>query len=131
MWGDLDPLGIVFYPRYYEWIEASTHLFFESIGLSINALWEERLIQFGLIETSCRYSRPGRYHQQICIVTHIDALNRYTLTLKHRIHCAIDELLMVTGFERRVCMDVSDPKNIRAKSIPADIFAVLSDAMKE
>jgi len=27
MWGDLDSLGIVFYPRYYEWIDASGHLF--------------------------------------------------------------------------------------------------------
>jgi acyl-CoA thioesterase FadM len=26
-WGDLDALGIVFYPRYYEWIDAAAHHF--------------------------------------------------------------------------------------------------------
>ena len=26
-WGDLDPAGIVYYPRYYEWIDAAGHLF--------------------------------------------------------------------------------------------------------
>jgi len=30
--------GIVFYPRYYEWIDACGHLFFESIGLNIGKL---------------------------------------------------------------------------------------------
>ncbi len=25
-WGDLDPLGIVFYPRYYEWIDAASQI---------------------------------------------------------------------------------------------------------
>ncbi|HUU80038.1 MAG TPA: acyl-CoA thioesterase, partial [Acidobacteriota bacterium] len=62
MWGDLDSLGIVFYPRYYEWIDACGHLFFESISLNIGDLWRERKIIFGLVETSSRYFKPGRYH---------------------------------------------------------------------
>ena len=33
MWGDLDSLGIVFYPRYYEWMDACGHLLFESLRL--------------------------------------------------------------------------------------------------
>ena len=28
-WGDCDPAGIVFYPRYFEWFDASTILLFE------------------------------------------------------------------------------------------------------
>jgi YbgC/YbaW family acyl-CoA thioester hydrolase len=131
MWGDLDSLGIVFYPRYYEWIDACGHLFFESLGLTINTLWEERQIQFGLIESSCRYSQPGRYHDQIKIVTQIEDLQKFTLTLKHGIYRASDESLMVTGFEKRVCMNVTDPKNIRAMAIPEDIFRVLKSAMDE
>jgi len=54
MWGDLDSLGIVFYPRYYEWIDAAGHLFFDAIGLNLGSLMNERKIQFGLIETNCR-----------------------------------------------------------------------------
>jgi hypothetical protein len=38
MWGDLDPLGIVFYPRYYQWLDACGHLFFEAINLNIDKL---------------------------------------------------------------------------------------------
>ena len=60
MWGDLDALGIVFYPRYYEWFDACGHLFFEKINLNIGELWSERKILFGLAETSCRYLKPSK-----------------------------------------------------------------------
>lgn len=129
MWGDLDSLGIVFYPRYYEWIDASAHLFFESAGLDLGKLWGERQIQFGLIETSCRYASPGRYHQWTRIETTVKALGSKTLTLRHTIEDKVDARLMVTGIEKRICMDVSDPTTIRATAIPDDIHRVLENAI--
>lgn len=128
MWGDLDSLGIVFYPRYYEWIDACGHLFFESISLGIGQLWQERSLLFGLVETACRYFRPGRYHQKIRIVTHLDDLEEKTLQLKHRIIEAATDTLMVEGEEKRVCLDVSDPRQFRAVAIPADILTILQKA---
>ena len=128
MWGDLDPLGIVFYPRYYEWIDASGHLFFEAIGLNLHNLWQIRRILFGLIETSCRYHQSGHYHQKIQIHTRIDALADKVITLRHTIESAADHSLMVTGIEKRICMNVSNPKNIQAVEIPADLRGPLEQA---
>jgi YbgC/YbaW family acyl-CoA thioester hydrolase len=128
MWGDLDSLGIVFYPRYYEWIDACGHLFFESLGITIGDLWQERNILFGLVETSCRYFRPGRYHQEIVIITRIRELDRKSLLLEHLIQDAKDDGLLVKGFEKRICLDVSDPVNFRAADIPDDIYSVLDRA---
>lgn len=128
MWGDMDPLGIVFYPRYYEWIDACGHLFFESIHLTIGDLWQDRNILFGLVETSCRYFRPGRYHQIIRIITGIDALDNKTLSLRHTIRASDDDELMVQGFEKRICLDVTDPEDFRAIDIPMDIYAILKQA---
>ena len=128
MWGDLDSLGIVFYPRYYEWIDASGHLFFEAINLNLGDLWKERNIMFGLVETSCRYAKPGRYHQRIRIITDINQLNRKTLFLKHEILSADDDSLVVEGLEKRICLDLSDPLNLQAIRIPDDIYAILKDA---
>lgn len=129
LWGDLDSLGIVFYPRYYEWFDASGHLFFDSIGLNIATLWEQRQILFGLTGTSCLFSEPGRYYQSIRIVTQLEELTKKTLKLRHAIHNASNDALMVTGFENRICMDVTNPKKIRAISIPEDIYLVLKNAM--
>jgi len=129
MWGDLDSLGIVFYPRYYEWIDACGHLFFESINLNLGDLWRDRKIQFGLVETSCRYFKPGRYHQIIRIITNIDALNEKTVLLKHTIRESTGDTPLLEGFEKRICLDVSDPENFRAIDIPKDIYGVLKAAL--
>ena len=129
MWGDLDSLGIVFYPRYYEWIDACAHLFFESIDLRLDVLWENRQIQFGLVETSSRYYAPGRYHQTIKMVTQIEALTPKTVAFKHTVTRSSDDVLMLTANETRICMGVADPTNIRAVDIPEDIYSVLKKAM--
>lgn len=125
MWGDLDPLGIVFYPRYYEWIDGCGHLFFEAAGFRQGDLWKERSVIFGLVETSCKYFASGRYHQEIRIVTTLDALEEKKVLLKHEIRASEDDVLMVRGFERRICLDVSDPDYFRAVPIPGDIFEIL------
>jgi len=130
MWGDLDSLGIVFYPRYYEWIDASGHLFFESISLNIGELWQKRGILFGLVETSCRYLKPAGYHQEICIVTSIDGLDDKTVVLKHSIRSEENDELMAEGFEKRICLDVSDKESFRAVGFPGDIYAMLRNAME-
>ncbi len=131
MWGDLDPLGIVFYPRYYEWIDGCGHLFFEKAGLTMGTLWTGRKILFGLTETSCRYFKPARYHQMIRITTGIENLGEKTLTLKHRLESSTDAAPLAEGLEHRICMDVSDPGNMKAIPIPADIHAVLKKAQEE
>jgi YbgC/YbaW family acyl-CoA thioester hydrolase len=128
MWGDLDALGIVFYPRYYEWIDAGGHLFFEAIGLGLDKLWHEHNILFGLAKTTCRYFKPGRYHQRIRILTRIHELTPKTVSLKHDIESASDHVLMVEGLEKRICLDVSDPLKFRAIDIPADINQILAKA---
>jgi YbgC/YbaW family acyl-CoA thioester hydrolase len=128
-WGDLDSLGIVFYPRYYEWIDASGHLFFEKIGLNLADLWHARNIAFGLVETSCRYFKPGRYHQTVRIVTTLDTLEQKVIVLKHRIQARVDNELKVEGLEKRICLDVSSPKDFRAINIPSDIAVILNKAL--
>ena len=130
MWGDLDPAEIVFYPRFYEWFDASGHLFMESLGLDLDQLWKKRQVQFGLVETGCQYTRPGRYHEKVRIVTSIEDLAEKTLTLRYQIYHGSDDLPMVSGFEKRICMDVTDSDRIRAMAIPSDIYAIFAGAAK-
>ena len=125
MWGDLDPLGVVFYPRYYEWIDGSGHLFFQSIQLNLGNLIKENSIIFALLETGCKYHSPGRYHDQIKIITYIENLSDKTVLLRHDIVRSKDRKLMVEGFEKRICLNVSDPLKFKAIDIPKDIRDIL------
>jgi YbgC/YbaW family acyl-CoA thioester hydrolase len=128
-WGDLDSLGIVFYPRYYEWMDACGHMFFDTAGLPFERMWQEHGIVFGLVETGCRYFKAGRYHQKIRIITRLTHLDSKTLTFSHLIQDTGDGGLLVEGTEKRICMDASDPKDLKAVDIPIDVFDILKDAM--
>lgn len=128
-WGDLDSLGIVFYPRYYEWMSASTHLFFDALALNLGTLLQERRITFSLAETSARYLRPGRYQQMIRITTKIEALEDRTVALLHQIRSGTDSGLMVEGREKRICVHIAASGALRAIAIPDDLRACLRKAL--
>ena len=128
VWGDLDSLGIVFYPHYYKWIDASGHVFFQSLNLALESLRKERGIIFSLLETGCQYHLPGRYNEWIEIVTYIDDISDKVVLLQHDISRLSDRALMVKGFEKRICLDVSDPLKFKAIDIPHDIRIILTKA---
>ncbi len=128
MWGDLDALGIVFYPRFYEWMDANGHLFFDSIDVSLGDLLRARKLIFGLVETSCRYHKPGRYHQKINITTHIEDLASKVIVLKHSIADQSDDEIIAEGIEKRICLSVHDPNRMHAVKIPEDVFSILKSA---
>jgi len=129
MWGDLDALGIVFYPRYYEWFDSSAHQFFEFMGISHDRLWKEYGIVFGLAETQCRYLSAGRYHQQVKILTQLENLNKKGLTLRHTISHAEDGKPMVEGMEKRICMDASNHQDLKIATIPEMVYTALEQAL--
>ena len=129
MWGDLDALGIVFYPRYYEWFDACAHQFFEVIGIRHDRLWKDHGIVFGLAETQCRYLRAGRYHQRLKILTRLQDLNKRGLTLEHLITRAEDGRHMVVGTEKRICMDARNPLELKVATIPEMVYQALQQAL--
>jgi len=128
MWGDLDAAGIVFYPRYSEWIDGCAHQFFEAIGIPHDRIWKDHRMIFGLVETQCRFKYAGRYHQHIVITTKLQELNARGMTLQHTITCKDNEKVLVVGIEKRICLDTSDPLNLKAAPIPKKIYTKLAGA---
>ncbi len=127
-WGDLDSLGIVFYPRYYEWMDASGHLFFQSINVNLGNLLKENSIIFALLETGCTYYSPGRYQDRIEITSYIEDLSDKIVLLRHNIIKLEDSELMVEGFEKRICLHASNPLKFKAITIPKGIRDILINA---
>jgi 4-hydroxybenzoyl-CoA thioesterase len=130
MWGDLDPLGIVFYPRYYEWMDASSHLFFEALGIPLGEILRARRIVFGLAATSCRYISPARYHERIQIRTSLKEVGSKTLELGHAISTVSEGRLVAEGSERRICVEVLEGGGLRAIAIPDDLMEILRGALE-
>ncbi len=129
MWGDLDSLGIVYYPRYYEWIDGCSHLFFEKIFPDWVELCKKQQVMFGLRKTSCEYFSPGRYHQRVMIITQIENIEKKIVTIKHIIADKSNNGIMVRGIEKRVCMTVKEPENLKAVDIPDNIYKILKSGL--
>jgi len=128
-WGDLDSLCIVFYPKYYEWMDGCSHLYFEKLGLDLVGLWHSRQLIFSLVKTSCEYFRPGRYHQEIIIETAMEKLEKKTVTMGHTIIDKSSGKTMVKGVEKRICMNVHNLDHFTAMDIPVDLHEIFKASL--
>jgi 4-hydroxybenzoyl-CoA thioesterase len=124
-WGDCDPAGIVFYPRYFEWFDAGTILLFEkATGLTkIKMLEKYKGAGLALIEAGAKFAVPSQYGDDIEITTAIKEFGRSSFSVEHRVTRAGAPAL--EGFERRVwtVRDAADPNRLRSGPIPAEVLA--------
>ena len=86
-WGDCDPAGIVFYPRYFEWFDAGTILLFEkATGLTkIKMLERYGGAGLALIEAGAKFAVPSQYGDDIEIETSVKEFGRSSFSMEHRI----------------------------------------------
>jgi len=126
-WGDLDALGIVFYPKFYEWMDEASHLFFDKIGLNLGKLLNEKNVIFALVETGATYIKPVRYHDDIEIISYIKEIGEKTLFMQHEIrYSKKDKILLVKGYEKRICLKQISKDNLKAIDFPEDLKRILS-----
>jgi 4-hydroxybenzoyl-CoA thioesterase len=129
-WGDCDPAGIVFYPRYFEWFDASTILLFEkATGLTkIKMLAKYNGAGLALIEAGASFAVASRYGDDIEINTTLEEFGRSSFAMRHRVTKSGTPAL--EGFEKRVwtTRDPDDPSRLRSAPIPAEVRAAFERA---
>lgn len=118
-WGDCDPMGIIFYPNFYRWIDEASWALFHSRGVTTEWFMEN----FGihgtpLIETGCVFRSPVKPGDRLTVEARIAEWTTRTMRLKH--HFACGERAVADGFEVRVWVtpDASAPDGIRSAPIP-------------
>jgi acyl-CoA thioester hydrolase len=129
-WGDLDSLGIVFYPRMFAWADAAAHQLFRAAGVPMDRLLERKM-GFGLVSASASFESPARYGERLLCRSAVSKLGGKTLELTHRLVRAAGGGAVATLRETRVCMDVRDAASIRARTIPDDVVARLRGYLAE
>ena len=124
-WGQCDPLGIIFYPRYYEMFDISTTVMIErALGLrKAEYLKAYDFAGHPLVETRARFRMPTRFGDEIEIATALVGCGRSSFKIEHRIAKA--GVLAVEGFETRVWVvrDPQDPARMRSHPIPTEVLA--------
>ena len=126
MFGDCDPAGIVFFPNFNKWMDASSLNFFILCGV---APWRELVKTRGIIgtpllEIQTRFLKPATYGQRLQIHTHVAEWRDKVFIHKHVVRRGED--ILCEGLETRAfCIrHPEDPDRIKAIPIPADIRAL-------
>jgi 4-hydroxybenzoyl-CoA thioesterase len=126
-WGDCDPAGIVFYPRYFAWFDAATAALFAAAGLPIHKLFPDYGIAgMPMVDTRARFFEPARFGDEAHIESTIAEFRRSSFDVRHRL--LRGDTLTVEGFETRV-WTVWDPENLerlKAAPIPAEVIALFT-----
>jgi 4-hydroxybenzoyl-CoA thioesterase len=126
-WGDCDPAGIVYYPRYFAYFDACTTALIErALGMSKHDYLKAYDISgHPLVDTRSRFIIPTRFGDDVTIETTVMAIRRASFDLSHRLNK--NGALAVEGFETRVWVG-GDPTRGTMKSapIPQDVIDRLS-----
>jgi 4-hydroxybenzoyl-CoA thioesterase len=125
-WGDCDPAGIVFYPRYFAIFDACTAALFQAALGMPKIEWTARhgIAGIPMVDTRGKFAIPSAYGDEVVIESRVTAFRRSSFDVQHRL-LKQDGALGVEGFETRVWVarDPADPKRIRAVPIPAEVIA--------
>jgi len=127
-WGECDPAGIVFYPRYFEMFDnATTSMFSAATGLSKFQMFETyKFAGYPMVDTRARFLIPTKFGDDITIETTMSEAKRSSFNIVHQLKK--DGALAVEGFETRVWVgrDPADASKIKSQPIPAEVLAKLS-----
>jgi 4-hydroxybenzoyl-CoA thioesterase len=128
-WGDCDPAGIVFYPRYFAMFDHSTTLLLET---ALGMRKREICGTYGcdghpVAATQARFLLPTRYGDDVVIETSLTVVRRSSFDLRHRL--SRDGTLAVESFETRVWVvrDPDRPGRFKSQPIPPPVVARLTD----
>ena len=118
-WGDCDPAGIIFYPRYFEIFDASTAALFErALGLNMFQMFKTfDCAGYPLACTRARFVRPTRYGDDVTVESAI-TFGRASFDIVH--HITHKGLTCVECSETRVWVvgDAGKPGGYRSHPIP-------------
>ena len=122
-WGDCDPAGIVFYPRYFEWFDASSILLFEkATGLTkIRMLEKYGGAGLALLEARAVFKIASHYGEDLQIETRITEFRRSSFFVQHKV--TKKDLVALEGFETRLwtVRDPADPTRLKSAPMPPKI----------
>ena len=126
--GDCDPAGIVFFPNFSKWMDASSLNFFVKCGVPT---WRDLvkingIIGTPLLEIHTKFSRPATYGETLQIHTSVEEWQAKVFKHKHVVMRG-DELLCEGHETRAFCIrHPDDPDRIKAIAVPEDIKALCS-----
>ena len=122
-WSDLDPAGIVYFPRFFEFCHETLESLFSALPGGYPALTMQRRIGVPTVHLEADFRAPLRYGETCVVRTVVTRVGRTSISFTHTLTGTTD------GGIRAVIthvIAVTDLVTLRAIEIPADMRAVLT-----
>jgi 4-hydroxybenzoyl-CoA thioesterase len=127
-WGQCDPAGIVFAPRYLDMFGENTIRMFEFAGLPRKREWRAAIgvLGFPMVDVSARFHFPTAYGDEVAIASAAPRFGNSSFTVEHRL--TLGERLCVECTEKRVWAvpDASRPGGLRPERVSDAIRALFA-----
>jgi 4-hydroxybenzoyl-CoA thioesterase len=123
-WGDCDPAGIVYFPRFFEYFDACTNALFEKAGFhKPEMLKHYGLLGIPMIDTRAQFYAPASFGEVVAVDTRIIEWGRSSFQVEHKLYKG--NILAAEGSEKRVwtVRDTRAPNGIRSEPIPEEVKA--------
>jgi 4-hydroxybenzoyl-CoA thioesterase len=120
-WGDCDPAGIIFYPRYFEIFDASTALLFEAaLGITKFQMFRKHAFSgFPLVRTQAKFLRPTRFGDDVIVESAI-TFGRSSFEVTHRL--TLHDELCAECSEKRVWTVRDTSGKLKSQPIPPEVL---------
>lgn len=121
-WGDCDPAGIIFYPRYFEIFDASTTALFER-ALHITKIQMFQSFEFAgfpLVRTHAHFFKSTRYGDDVTVESKI-SFGRSSFTVEHRL--SLNGETCVECSEKRVWVVRDADGRLKSHLLPQAVLA--------
>ena len=123
-WGDCDPAGIIFYPTYFRWMDASCWAFFASVGYHAKRMRAEQLAM-PLVSADCQFLFPAQQGDHCEVRSRITHFGGKSFVLAHEVMRA-DGMQLAKGSETRVWgrFEEGPGSRMHGQAIPAELKAL-------
>jgi len=121
-WGDCDPAGIIFYPRYFEIFDASTALLFErALGMTKFSMFKNfEFDGFPLVSARARFLKPTRFGDDVTVRSTIE-FGRSSFEVEHRLSLSGDTCVECS--EKRVWVVRAANGRLKSHPVLEDVLA--------
>jgi 4-hydroxybenzoyl-CoA thioesterase len=123
-WGDCDPFGIVFYPRYFEYFDACTNALFQrALGYpKAEMLRRFEIAGIPMVQTSANFFVPSTFGDVVVVQSCVTRWGTSSFSVEHKLFRG--ETLAVEGFEKRVwtVRPVGEPRKAKSHPIPKELI---------
>jgi 4-hydroxybenzoyl-CoA thioesterase len=127
-WGHCDPAGIVYFPNYFTYFDASTNaLFLRALGCNkFEMLKRYGIVGIPLVDVGARFIVPSTFGDVVTIESRVAEVRRSSFRMLHRL--LKGDTLAVEGTETRVWVgrDPGNPDKLKGMPIPAEVVATLT-----